>query len=59
MNDFVTSGPKNGRTQNVFGFRINRDFDETLSLIPQGESSTAVAFLRDEVEPRRCLSSYL
>ena len=32
MNYFITSGPENGSTQNLFCFRINTDFDETLCL---------------------------
>ena len=32
VNYFIASGPKNRSTQNVFCFRINRDFDETLRL---------------------------
>jgi hypothetical protein len=32
VNYFIASGPKNRGTQNLFGFRINRDLDETLCL---------------------------
>ena len=32
VNYFIASGAKNRSTQNVFCFRINRDFDETLCL---------------------------
>src|SRR5882724_12705734 len=32
VNYFIASGPKNGGTQNLFCFRINSNFDETLCL---------------------------
>ncbi len=31
VNHFIASGPENRRTQNVFGFRVDRDFHEPLS----------------------------
>ena len=54
VNDFIASGPKNRSTQNVFCFRINRDFDETLCLtFLNGPAHSAHRMFRSECRAPR------
>ena len=54
VNYFIASGPKNRRTHNVFCFRINRDFDETLCLpFLNGPAYSAHRIFRSECSAPR------
>jgi hypothetical protein len=54
VNYFIASGPKNRSTQNVFCFRINRDFDKTLRLtFLNGPAHSAHRMFRNECSAPR------
>ena len=49
VNYFIAPGPKNRRTQNVFCFRINSDFDEAVSFsLLNGPAHSTHRMLRRE-----------
>ena len=54
LNDFIASGPENRSTEDLFGVRIDRDFDETLCLpLLNGRAHSAHRVFRSECRAPR------